>query len=172
MPTLAEVRRQIDAYPHKYIFWTAKEIRNLPEILGEDEDIKAVTSGLVNNSTWLAVCTDRRLVFLNHNMFIGAQQVQMPLERIQSIDHSFVLFFGSISVFDGVNVFKLNMVLRDAILPFVKTVQEQIFRVNHRPAATGGVADITTQLAKLAELKEKGHLTEEEFQAQKKKLLA
>ncbi len=31
--------------------------------------------------------------------------------------------------------------------------------------------DVASQLAKLADLKEKGYLTDEEFQAQKKKLL-
>jgi hypothetical protein len=172
MPTLEEVKRQIDAYPHRYIFWTQKEIRALPEILDQNETVKAVTSGMMDGATWLAVCTDRRLVFINCGMVYGVQQVQMPLDRIQSIDHQFTIFFGSISIFDGVNVFTLRLVLKSSILPFVRVTQEMMYAQRHgQPAAAAQPTDVASQLAKLAELKEKGYLTEAEFQAQKKKLL-
>ncbi|MDE3016917.1 MAG: PH domain-containing protein [Pseudomonadota bacterium] len=174
MPTLTEVNRQIAAYPHRYIFWTQKEIRSLPEVLDHGEPIKALTSGYVNGCTWLAVCTDRRLIFINRGMFYGIEQVQMPLDRIQSIDHQFTLFFGSISVFDGVNVFTLGMVRKSSILPFVRMTEEAMYAQRH-PAGNAPAAarpeDVAGQLTKLAELKEKGYLTDAEFQAQKKKLL-
>lgn len=178
MPSLDEVNRQIAAYPNPYIFWTRKEINTLPEILDDDESIKAITSGMINSRTWLAVCTDRRFICLNCNMFFGLAQVQMPLNRIQSIDHEFTIFFGSIRVFDGINVIKLSMILKPAILPFVKAFEEQLYNYRHTAtratanAPTTGSPDIAGQIAKLAELKEKGYLTDEEFQTQKKKLLA
>jgi len=176
MPTLAEVRRQIEAYPDRYIFWTQKEIRTLPSVLDYGEQIRALTSGMVNGKTWLAVCTDRRLLFINCGWLYGVEQVQMPLDRVQSIDHQFTFFFGSVSVFDGINAFTLNMVLKSSILPFVKTTEETMFALRQSqtrgPApAPAAHADVATQLAKLADLKEKGYLTDEEFQAQKKKLL-
>ena len=177
MPSLAQVKQQIEAYPHGYIFWTKKEIRTLPKVLDNHETIKAYTSGMLNGKTWLAVCTDRRLIFLNCNMFIGMEQAQMPLDRVQSIDHQFSLFFGTISVFDGVNVFSLRMVLKSSIAPFVKATEEAMYALRQgqtgRAAtpATAQPADVASQLAKLAELKEKGYLSDAEFQAQKKKLL-
>ncbi len=177
MPTIAEVNRQIDAYQHSYIFWTKKEIRALPEILEHNESIKAITSGtsgLMNNATWLAVCTDRRIIFINRGMFYGLRQVQIPLDRIQAIDHQFTIFFGSIRVWDGASAFTISMVLKGSILPFVKATQEQlqIIRKLTKPAVQPTAAtDIASQLERLVSLKEKGHLTEEEFQTQKKKLL-
>ena len=173
MPTLAEVNRQIAASPNPYIFWTRKEIRALPDILEHGETIRAITSGMVNGSTWLAVCTDRRLIFLNRGFFWGTEQAQMPLDRIQSIDHQFTFFFGSIRVFDGINVFQLNMVLKSSIMSFVKTVEEMMYATRHPTVKVAPAAhpDIAGQIAKLAELKEKGYLTDAEFQAQKKKLL-
>lgn len=173
MPTLAEVKRQIKAYPHSYIFWTKKEIRALPEILEHGENIKAATSGFVDNATWLAICTDRRVIFLNRGMVYGLRQVQMPLDKIQSIDHEITIFFGSISVWDGASAFTINMVLGNSILPFVKTTQEQmqIVRKQAKQPIQPAGTDVATQIERLVALKEKGHLTEEEFQAQKKKLL-
>jgi len=177
MPSLEDINRQIAAYPNPYIFWTRKEIHKLTEVLDKNETIKALTSGMINGKTWLAVCTNRRLICLNCNMFFGLAQVQMPLDRIQSIDHEFTIFFGSISVFDGINVIRLTMVLKSAILPFVRAFEEALYSYRHGQTAsqttinTPGSHDIAGQIAKLADLKEKGHLTEEEFQAQKKKLL-
>lgn len=174
MPTPEEVKKQIDAYGHAYILWTNKEVRMLPKVLAQNETIKAITSGIAGSKTWLAVCTDQRLVFLNCNMFIGLQQVQMPLDRVQSIDHNFLLFFGAIKVFDGVSVFAMKMVLKDSILPFVKATEAAMYALRHpaaQPAPALPPTDVATQLAKLAELKEKGYLTDAEFAEQKKKLL-
>lgn len=174
MPTAAEVNRQIEALPHSYIFWTRKEIRALPDILEHDEPVKALTSGFMNNATWLAVCTDRRVIFLNRGMIYGERQLMIPLERVQAIDHESTIFFGSITVWDGASAFMMSMVLKSSILPFVKTTQEQmqVVRRQAKPGAQPVATDVASQLAKLADLKEKGHLTEEEFQVQKKKLLA
>lgn len=173
MPTLAEVNRQIAACPDRYIFWTQKEIKMLPQILKKDERILAVTSGSMNNATWLAVCSNQRLIFLNCGMFYGLRQVQMPLDRIQSIDHSATVMFGSIRVWDGASAFTINMVLKKSITPFVRATEEAMFalRKAHAKESTSSPADVATQLSKLAELKEKGHLTDAEFQLQKKKLL-
>jgi hypothetical protein len=176
MPSLVEIKRQIETCPGRYIFWTQKEIRALPEILDPDESIKAITSGLMDTTTWLAVCTNRRLLFINRGMFYGLRQVQLPLDRIQSLDHEFTIFFGSIRVWDGASAFTISMVLKSSIMPFVKATQEamHLSRTSSSKAATSASQpiDIASQLAKLAELKEKGYLTDEEFQAQKKKLLS
>lgn len=176
MPTLAEIKKQIDAYPHRYIFWTKKEIRALPDLLDKDEKIRAVTSGMMNGATWLVVCTQRRLMFLNRGMFFGLRQVQLPLDRIQSIDHSSTIAFGSISVWDGASSFTVSMVLKSSILPFVRVTEESMYALRKAQAKPAAAAvpqplDVASQIAKLAELKEKGHLTDAEFQAQKKKLL-
>lgn len=177
MPSLKEVQRQIEAWPHRYIFWTKKEVRALPKILDEDEVVKAATSGLMDGVTWLAVCTNRRLIFINCGMFYGLRQVQLPLDRIQSIDHEFTIVFGSIRVWDGASAFTISMVLKSSILPFVRVAEETMYALRKsqsQAAAAPSSAqplDVASQLAKLAELKEKGHLTEAEFQSQKKKLL-
>lgn len=172
MPSIAKVNRQIAAYPDRYIFWTRKEIRYLPNILENGEVIKAITSGIMNNATWLAVCTQQRLIFLNRGFLYGIEQMQIPLERIQAIDNEFSLFFGNITVWDGASAFTIANVLKRSILPFVKVTQEQMYISRHgAKTATSTGTDVVTQLEKLAELREKGHLTDEEFQTQKKRLL-
>jgi hypothetical protein len=206
MPTLDEVKAQLAAYPHFKVFWPRrfwiyKEIRALPEILDHNEHIKALVDGSFNGNAWIAVCTDRRLIFLHRGTWWGTEQAQMPLDRIQSIDHESMIFFGSIRIFDGINVFTLQNVLKSCILPFVKATEEMMYSQRHptarvataaaghpaahaatahpatgqpgaaHPPAPAPASDVATQLTKLAQLKEKGYLTDAEFQAQKKKLL-
>lgn len=186
MPTLAEVKQQIERFKHGSIIGTNKEVKTLPEVLDADEEVIAVTSGFMNNATWLAVCTPRRLIFLNCGMFFGRRQVQLPLDRIQSLDHDYTIFFGSISVWDGASSFTIRMVSKPSIVPFIRATQEAMnemrgYSNKHKaenttpsaaPNTTETQLDVATQLEKLASLKERGHITEAEFNAQKRKLLS
>ena len=182
MPTLEQVKKQIAALPDRYIFYTGKEIRYLPKILGEGEDILALTSGYLDGRTWLAVCTNRRVLLLHRGMFFGLRQIQMNLDRIQSIDSSYTIVFGNIRLWDGANSIGINLVLKSSIAPFVKTTQEAMDRYKRQMAHDIGSAvtnagrptaavNMTDELERLSKLKAQGHLSEAEFAAAKIKLL-
>lgn len=126
MPTLAEVKAQIKALPHKYIFYTKREINYLPQILSNDEQIVALTSGFHGNTTVLLVCTNRRLIFVDKGMFFGLKVKQLNLDRIQSLDSSYVILFGSIRIWDGAAAYEIGMILKDSIDPFVRATRDAI----------------------------------------------
>ncbi len=189
MPTLEQINAQIKNLPHKYIFYTRKEIRYLPKILNENEQILALTSGFMDNQTWLLVCTNRRILFVNRGMFFGLRQLQMNLDRIQAIDSSFGIAFGDIRVWDGAASMSVSLILKSTIAPFVKTVQDAMDRYKrlmvHELAATATNAHSTAattgslpqnaminELERLAKLKAAGHLTDAEYAAAKTKLLS
>ncbi len=189
MRTLEQIWQEIHALPHRYIFYTRKEIRYLPKILSNDEHILALTSGFMNNRSWLAVCTNRRVLFLDRGMFFGLRQLQMNLDRIQAIDSSFGLAFGTIRVWDGASSMNISLVLRSSVAPFVRTVQEAMDKYKrlmvHELAATATAAHksatqtgsllqspLLNELERLAKLKTDGHLSEAEYTAAKAKLLA
>lgn len=189
MPTLEHIWQQINALPHKYIFYTRKEIRYLPKILSEDERILALTSGYMNKHTWLAVCTTRRILFLDRGMFFGLRQVQMNLDRLQAIDSNTGLFFGTIRMWDSASSMAISMVMRSSVAPFVRTVQEAMDRykrmmVHDMASAVSSSAQtvqaatdttkaaLVNELERLAKLKADGHLNDAEYAAAKAKLLA
>ncbi len=184
MPTLEQIQEQIRNLPQKYVFYTKKEINYLPQIMIEGEEVRALTSGFCGNRTVLAVCTNRRILFLDKGMFFGLRQWQMALDRVQSIDGSYLILFGTIRVWDGASSVNMNLVWAESIDPFIKATRTAIddFRkISFREVVGGGTAapapaaaqatDIASQIERLAKLKEQGHLTEEEFQAQKAKIL-
>ena len=187
MPTLNEVWKQVKALEHTYIFYTRKEINYLPKVLTEGENILALTSGFMQNRTWLAVCTDKRILFLDRGMFFGVKQVQINLDRLQTIESDIGLFFGSIRVVDAGSAMSIGMVLRSSIAPFVRTVQNAMDEYKRNMAydlarattnAMGGHHSATPthnamidELERLAKLNTDGHLTHEEYLAAKTKLL-
>lgn len=185
MPTLDQVWSQINALPHRYIFCTSKEIRYLPNILSHDERILALTSGIMEARTWLAVCTDRRILFLDRGMFFGLRQVQINLDRLQTIESDVGLVFGSIRVVDSGSSMVIRMVLKHSIAPFVRTVQDamdtykrtmvyDIAKAGSNALAAGAGAPKAAfihELESLAKLRAEGHLTDEEYSAAKTKLL-
>lgn len=206
MPTLKQVREQIARLPSegRYLFWTSKEVRSLPQILENDERILAITSGFVGNNTWMLTCTDRRLIFLDRGWLYGVKQIQMPLNRINSIDHEIGIAFGTISVWDGATRMTVGNILRNKVHYFVKAAKRAMEEYNNRvsmhyqqqmmqqqmamqqqyqpqqapqqPQRTPEqqaqrMSELAQHLEKLAALRDKGILTEEEFQAQKAKML-
>ncbi len=181
MPTMHEIWWQIERLPHRYIFYTRKEIRYLPQVLGEGERIMALTSGYMENHTWLCVCTNRRVLFLDRGMFYGLRQVQMNLDRIQSIDSSQGIFFGTIRLWDGASSIAIGLVLKSTIAPFVRTVQEamdhykrsmmqSVVSAAQQPAQHTG-SDWLTELERLAALRENGTISLQEFAEGKARLL-
>ena len=71
MPALTEIRAQIEALGEIDTFGTKKEIRYLPDVMEPGEAIKGLASGLMDANTWLVVCTDRRILFLDKGLIYG-----------------------------------------------------------------------------------------------------
>lgn len=185
MPTQEQVWEQVNALQKSYIFYTRKEINYLPRILSEGERILAITSGFMQNRTWLAVCTDRRILFVDCGMFFGVRQVQINLDRLQTIESDIGLVFGSIRVVDAGSAMTIGMVLRSTIAHFVRTVQDamdhykrtmayDIARATTNAATghlPGSAKPMLDDLERLARLKAEGYLSESEYAAAKAKLL-
>ena len=72
MRTLESIKEEIAALGEVDLFGTAKEVTHLPEILHDDESIKYLTSGLMDGTTWLIVCTQKRILLLDDIITTGA----------------------------------------------------------------------------------------------------
>lgn len=176
MATLEEVQEQIAALGSTDTFGTKKEIKSLPEVLHEGESIKGLTSGLMDANTWLIVCTDRRIVFLDKGLIYGLQRKDTPLEKINSIEHKTGMIFGKITIREAGTEMTISNIYKETVAPFVESVNTAIEELknssNVEAAAKNEHLDVASQLGKLADLRDRGVLTEEEFQGQKKKLLS
>ena len=109
-------------------------------------------------------------------MFFGCKQLEIPLEKINSIEATKGLFSGAITVWDGSGSMKIEILMKSSLQPFVAAVnrrREALKQpiVHNVKVEEKKEEDFIVQLERLAVLRDKGIVTEEEFQAKKKQIL-
>ena len=177
MRTLESIKAEIAALGEVDLFGTAKEVSHLPEILHDDENIKYLTSGLMDGTTWLVVCTQKRVLLLDHGFLFGFKQSEMNLENINSISFQTGLLFGAIEIWHSGARMLIENCDKKTVKPFTDAVNAAMQAIKKgqgsapQAPVTSSSDDVVSQLERLAALLEKGILSQEEFQAQKKKLL-
>lgn len=153
-----------------------KEIKALPGILRESEQLLAATKGWYKNGVGLLCATQGRIIFVNKGL-ISLKVEEFSLKSISSISTESGLMLAKIKIFASGN----NAEIENAQKPDAKKFVDEVRRlIEERDSPvtksapqvqTAPEPDIYEQLEKLAALKEKGIVTEDEFQAKKAQLL-
>jgi hypothetical protein len=158
-------------------FFTKKEFLHFPEIAMSDETPIAISSGHMDGKTWLIILTNHRVIFLDKGMFFGLKQIAINLSHISSVGGQTKILFGQIVIAADGHTYTVENVDKDNVIPFTNMVKEAMEAVKQNGTNTQQIQqqnannDPYERLEKLATLKEKGIITEEEFQAQKAKIL-
>lgn len=166
------------------------ELKHLPNVMMPSELLLWMASGVLQSTgkEWraggftLIVLTDRRLILLDKKILAGIQTIAIDLDKVQSITGDTGLIFGSIKIQDAGNERKIGAIDNDTVQPFIMKVQAAIEERKRLQLTAGQVAtevqpvapvqtDVVSQLERLADLMDRGILTPEEFQEQKRKML-
>lgn len=59
------------------------EVKELPEILDNDEHVLALTRGSYDDRTWIMAATDKRILFMDKVMFVGVKQLEIRLDILK-----------------------------------------------------------------------------------------
>lgn len=174
--TYEEIMKRLKELKQVDTFGTKKELKELPNIMYSGETIEYLMSGYSNANTWVIVCTNKRVLFLDKGMFFGCKQLEIPLEKINSIEATKGLLLGSIKIWDGASAMKVDQVQKFALQPFVNavnTAREALKNQNNhfQKPIEEKKDDYIAQLEKLAGLRDKGIITDEDFEAKKKQIL-
>lgn len=125
MPSLAQIEEQIKSLGAGVdLFLTKKEVKYLPTVLAEDEAVLYLTSGFLNGNSWLIVCTQKRVIFLDKGWLFGLQQLEIPLRKINSIRQKEGIIFGEIEIWDGANSMLIRNLAKRTVRPFVNAVNQ------------------------------------------------
>jgi hypothetical protein len=147
-----------------------KEANLLHTVLKEDEIIIAGYEGnLQGGGSGILIATNKRIFFFDKGMFGGISIKDFIYDKISSIEADRGMMMSSIKIFVGNIKSEIKGVEKELTTKFVDAVNEVLLKKSQPVLSNIDVAD---QIAKLAKLKEQGILTEEEFKAQKSKLLA
>jgi Bacterial PH domain/Short C-terminal domain len=132
-------------------------------VLGAYET-KIMGKDTLRNGVFLA--TDRRILFYGKKMF-GYDLEVFPYANISSFEISKGVLGRSISFFASGNKVKMKWINHGEVDKFIEYVRENVGKKSEAKSSTNAADEIK----KLAELKDAGILTEEEFEAKKKQLL-
>lgn len=158
-----------------------KENKLLPNYLREGEYVIAMTQGTTASTGplklgfWSVYLTNHRLLFLSKHWFKGTgDSVEFDLSRIISVSGKSGITAGQLSIEDSSITHSMSVKMKKTVVPFANALSDML--ANRRegqqmPSPPSSDSDVVNQLERLAALKEKGILTQEEFEQQKKKIL-
>ena len=173
-PKTEKIISQINNLPYRDLWGTRKELNELPNILSDDEDVHAITSGYASGNTWLMVATNKRVLLIDKGMLYGVRTVDIALNKINSISYSKGLVLGKIAITDGAITRVIENISNVTIQFFTDVVKElmEIDRMkNLNPIQIVNNNSIADELIKYKQLLESGVLTQEEFDKIKKEIL-
>lgn len=151
------------------ILGTKKEVKELTNIINDDEIITYATSGVYDGHTWLVVSTNKRIIFLDKGMLFGVNQIEIPLSKVNAVKYKKGLFVGEIEIWDGASMFRVKSVLKKTLIPFINAVNNSIEEM--KKTQKSPKLSVADEIMKFKRLLDEGAITQEEFDKKKKELL-
>ena len=172
--------QEMDPYSRSLL--VAREIRELPKILWDEELPEMLVNGCYDGSWGILIATNRRLIFVDKGFFGSLKIEDFDYEKIASVESKTGLLYGEIMFHATGNSETLNRVSKDQTRRFADFVRQKIYSIKDArdtwhsslqpaidaPARNVSIAD---KLIKFAQLREKGVIDDDEFAAQKSRLL-
>lgn len=155
-----------------------RDIMALPKILGVNEKAIFCVQGEFDKRQGLMVITNKRAFFMLKGLLFGLKIISFQYEQISGVYSEKGLMFGSIIIGSSGTNQKIAKVLITGIDKAVRLINEHIeaqknsnlnISINNNIPVQISLAD---EIRSLAALRDDGLITEEEFQEQKRKLLA
>ena len=173
MASIQEALRHLDGMER---FGTRGEIKHLPSILWEDEVPLQITMGWYNGGNSLLVATDRRVILIDKGV-ITLKVEDFHYASITSVESRKGFGLGEMTIFVAGNKEQITQVPNDQVLVVADFIRNKVHELKTpsppppAPAPAPAPASIADELLKFSELLEKGLISQEEFDAQKAKLL-
>lgn len=157
------------------LFGTKKEVKTLVSLLKENEQVLYATSGLLDGNTYLIVCTNVRLLFLDKGMVYGLKKLESPFSKINSVSYKVGMIFGEILVHHGSDSMLIKNIMKNTVEKMASTIQHQIEEKENNASSHTTIVQnqvsAADELLKYKQLLDAGVITQEEFDKKKSELL-
>lgn len=107
-------------------FGTKRELKHLPQMLMDGEQVLAFSSGMMDGNTWLIALTDQRVLFLDKGMLYGLKETTIPLDRIHGVSGETGMLFGKIVINDGFAARQIKQVPKGSVRLFINRLQQEL----------------------------------------------
>lgn len=160
---------------------TKSEIKELPSLLYDEEILHAIVEGQLKrihnrdiNGFGIAIATNKRIIFFRKSIIGTVTKEETPISKISSASFRKGLLSSSIAIVTSNNESVIEQCDKMVGRKFIDKVQNLISGLDNIAIFSPQIHtqnDTLVQLEKLFELKQKGIVTEEEFNSQKTKIL-
>jgi hypothetical protein len=111
--------RQLDLLGGSSRWWNEREMRDLPAILQEDEEVIAVSRGKVGRIRFLRrsrllIVTDRRLLCVRSGRGAGWHQLELPVDQVRRVSVRIGPFRGRVVIHTALDTVRLLVPRREA----------------------------------------------------------
>ena len=178
MATLEQIQDKIKNMGGVSKLYARKEIKELPDILWENEQLEKIVQGYLGTHSGVLVATNSRVIFIDKRMLGGLHVEDFPYDKISSIQYNTGWVFGKITIFASGNKAIIEQVEKELVRDFCDYVRARISAPTQHAnvpkqevPASNNSRSVVEELRELKELLDEGVLTDEEFAKQKKKLL-
>lgn len=154
-----------------------RQIDRAKEVLQEGEHVLDVTTGLVEvhrmgaktSRRGAILVTDRRVILYTKKIG-GYEMYDHVYGLLTAIDYKKGMMYGNITLAASGDRTHVSQVPKEAVERVAKEIRARMAAAHEHGRAGAGVS-AADEIRKLAELRAAGILTDEEFEAKKKKLL-
>ena len=152
---------------------TDRSIERLPDILWEEEVPETLVYGTYNNLRGILVATGKRLVFVNRGWFGALVINDFAYDGISSIESKTGLGLGEITIYVSGKKEKLNSIPNNQLRPFADILRKNVLLAHGDTSDSQPVllTSVAGELETFVKLRDEGVISDDEFQAQKTRLL-
>ncbi len=167
--SISKLRSQLTSNQKNLQGVTDKSYTRIASEMRTDETLLKLCIGYDQGNTYIA-CTDRRIIKISLGVFMGRNTEDIMYENVVSVEQKKGFATSEITIHSKSNSIKTDTVNNDMAREFVEWLRNKI-STPIMPVINNDSNDIISKLERLATLKEKGILSDEEFLSEKRRLL-
>lgn len=150
-----------------------RELKRLPEKLGEGEEVLNLAGGTVGSKQGLVVVTNERLMFYAAGV-VGEHTEEFAYRSISSIEASTSMMSGKLRVYVSGNKAEITSVMpKGAVNEIAEYVRARLGTAASSPPPVAPAGDgAGDRLRKLAALRDEGLISDAEYESKRAEMLA
>lgn len=146
-----------------------KELRKVSGHLMPDENVLYLTDGFYKGRG-IIVVTDKRVIFFSAGL-MNSRVEEFPIKSISSIQYKTGMMFGTLEIHASNNKAEIEQVNKARVAEMTQIIRSIIDAPASTAAAPPAAPSAADEIRSLAQLRDEGLITAEEFEAKKRNLL-
>ena len=126
MPTLQEIKSEINKLPNSPAVGKERAVKELPHILHDDEHIGNIIHCMHGNRSGIFIATNQRVIFVDKGLIYGVNVDDVPYDEIVSVRYRKSMLYGGVIIYTSDSNFEVNRAFNNDAADFCEYVKAKI----------------------------------------------